>query len=219
MMFAGCKHSDAAINCLPLGDPQLAMQVIGGEAKLQVAAAADPSKDQIVGAEFVPLHEGDGIDLYLPQQGGHVSYLGARVTNLMSCGLTMRSSLFDIDDGNRVQYEERNTNLTPVGGMTAWGQPDPFDPSSYNNVPLCPDYLANDIVDRAYALEVSVTDRDGRNVKARLGRVVPRCREDDPRRRALCDCECRGHYYLGRCADFDGGAPGGPPDAATVDAR
>ena len=99
-----------------------------------------------------------------------------------------------------ISEEARDISLTPL--PTGWAEPNLADISSVANVPMCPDYHDESIVDAEYALEVRLTDRRGAALFGTVTRnIVPRCLEDDVYRAALCRCECRANYTLGSCSN------------------
>jgi hypothetical protein len=157
------------------------------------------------GGQFIELHDGDGLPLVTPPQGGHVSFVAARARNIdpfrVHISATLRSSRTTLI----IAEESRDITLTPQ--PDGWAQPNSADISSAANVPLCPDYHDESIVDTDHTLEVRLVDMRGPTLGGMAVRtVVPRCLESDPYRNALCRCECRANYTLGSCADpFEAG--------------
>jgi hypothetical protein len=151
---------------------------------------------------------GDGmpIDLTFPIQGGHVLFVGARIKNLGACSDALSATLRDPMTQQILAFENRSVDfpLAASGG----GTPELTDVSSLANVPACPDTAARDVVDTDWVLEVAVTDKQKR--VARSSKTVrPRCSQPDPAARAMCECECRGDYFLGKCGRMDAGITDG----------
>jgi hypothetical protein len=149
---------------------------------------------------FVELRDGDALPLVIPPQGGQVSFVAARARNIDPCHVRIAATLRTTAQMLIVAEEGRDITMHPVPG--GWAEPNLVDISSVANVPLCPDYHEQSIVDVAYLLEVHLVDSRGEAFAGTAVRtVVPRCLEDDPFRNALCRCECRGNYTLGSCAN------------------
>jgi hypothetical protein len=152
------------------------------------------------GGEFVELHDGDALPLVTPPQGGHVSFVGARARNIDPCHVHISATLRSLTTALIVTEESRDISMTPE--PDGWAEPNLVDISSVANVPMCPDYHDEAIVDTEYGLEVRLVDSRGASFGGTVDRnVVPRCLEDDAYRNALCRCECRANYTLGSCAD------------------
>lgn len=172
------------------GDPAAGVEVVPG---LVVADA------------FSPLHDGDAVPLVTPPQGGHVAFVAARARNVAPCGLSLKATLRSPRTGLIAAEEERTIDYAPIPGSGGWAEPALDDITNVANVPTCPDYGAESVVDEPYTLEVTVTDRQGRVGKASLS-VVPRCEQSEAYDIVACRCECSADYVLGRCGDpIDGG--------------
>ena len=142
------------------------------------------------------------VDLIFPIQGGHVIFVGARIRNLGACGDTLSATLRNPTTGEIFAFENRSVDFTV--GDSDGGTPDLSDTSSLANVPACPDNSARDVADTDWVLEVTVTDKQKR-VATATRHVQPACRQADANARALCACECRAEYFLGKCGRADGG--------------
>ncbi len=145
---------------------------------------------------FKEVHAGDTIPLEPPPQGGYVFYVGARVRNLDACGVELRGTLRDPDNGNQVGYDARTTNLLATGN--GWGQPDPGDNANVANVNGCPDYGPKDVQGQPYQLEMEVVDRNQRSAKVTVT-TVPSCQFQNNLVQTDCLCTCSAHYCLGKC--------------------
>ena len=158
----------------------------------------------VLEGHFAELQEGGALPLETPPQGGHVSFVGARATNLDPCGVKLKATLRSRTSGQIAAEEERKVTFAVEGPD---GSVEPMLSAIANaaNVPACPDYFGESIVDVPHDLEVRVIDRGGRT--ATVTRVVvPRCQQTDPSELALCRCECTADYFVGRCAHLlDGG--------------
>jgi hypothetical protein len=158
-----------------------------------------------MGGQFVELHDGDPLPLVTPPQGGHVSFVAVRARNVDPCRARITARLRSPRSGQILAEESRDISLTeqPDG----WAVPNLADISSVANVPMCPDYHDEPVVDAAYTLEVRLEDSRGPATAGMSQRtVVPSCLESDAYLNALCRCECKARYTLGACADpLDGG--------------
>jgi len=160
--------------------------------------------------------DGGTISLMQPLQGGRVLFVGARVTNVDACGLTLTGALRD-ETTQQVRFDTRTINLIPTGD--GWGATGVLDASvaglisNFSNVPVCPnEWSTTDVDGHSYGLEVTVEDRNGRMLLKKM-RVTPVCGE--PANAADCVCICRAGYVLGsNCpALADGGDGGGDAGA------
>jgi hypothetical protein len=150
----------------------------------------------------IPIDEGADVALVFPPQGGRVTFVGARMTNVDPCYMNITGALRD-PTSNAVRVDKRTVNLTPVGDGVH-GAPNDADISSFANVPTCPNQWASiDLYDQTFQLEFSVTDRNGKTAKKTI-HVVPRCAEPD--KEVECRCICEAGYVLGRpCTPHDAG--------------
>ncbi|MBK7862173.1 MAG: hypothetical protein IPJ65_26875 [Archangiaceae bacterium] len=111
---------------------------------------------------------GDELFVQVPPQGGHVAYVGAKVTNFEGCRLELRASLYPPDSGSLAAEEKRRVDLTVDGAS------DPSDPANFANVPVCPNYGTRDFPGLPWVLVVEAKQRDGRSVSV-TRTVVPSC--------------------------------------------
>jgi hypothetical protein len=160
--------------------------------------------------EFVELHDGDALPLVAPPQGGHVSFVAARATNVDPCRVQITATLRSPRSMRIITEESRTIALRPL--PTGWAEPNLTDISSVANVPMCPDYHDESIVDTDYTLDVRLSDGRGSALSGMaLRAVVPRCLEEFTYLNALCRCECRANYTLGSCANpLDAALESGP---------
>ena len=56
-----------------------------------------------------------------------------------------------------------------------------------------------DLYDRAFVLEVTVTELRSRRVGTVRRRAIPSCRQSDAAAQKLCQCECAAGYTIGKC--------------------
>jgi hypothetical protein len=147
-----------------------------------------------------PLAMGDSVALLFPPQGGRVVFAGVRARNLDPCGAYLIGSMRDLVT-QQITVDSRTINLRTA--EDGWGQSPESDVSSFANVPLCPNqWSKTDIYGTTYALDVTLRDREGRQVTKSIN-VVPSCAEPD--NAAECACICRGGYVLGE--QCEAGAP------------
>ena len=177
-----------------------------GDASMQPALeviALDTSGD-LSPLTSSPVKDGGTIALLLPPQGGRVIFAGVRATNLDACGVQLDGALRD-ETTKQVRLDQRTINLVPSGD--GWGQSNTDDPSTFANVPVCPnEWSKTNLYGTEYQLEMSVTDKNGRTASLAL-EVTPTCAE--PQNLAQCLCICQGGYVLGQSCAPDGGADGG----------
>jgi hypothetical protein len=165
-----------------------------------------------------PIGDGDDVALILPPQGGRVSFIGIRATNLEACGLQLIGAIRDLSS-RRVMVDGRTLNLNATGdgwGTTGTASTDLSDVASisnFANVPICPNQWADtDAFDQPFEIEVRLTDKSGRKA-TKTARVVPRCAE--AKNRDECLCICKRGYVLGQvCAPSDAGSDAALPDAS-----
>jgi hypothetical protein len=174
-----------------VGDSSVAVEVLPGISQ---------------GGRFVELRDGDPLPLVTPPQGGHVSFVATRARNVDPCHARISATLRSPRSGQIAQQESRDISLMPT--PDGWAEPNLGDISSVANVPLCPDYGVEPIVDAAYALELGLVDTRGASLGGTVVRtVVPSCLQTDPFDNALCRCECKANYMLGGCANpFEAGS-------------
>jgi hypothetical protein len=145
-----------------------------------------------------PLADGGTISLMQPPQGGQVLFVGARVTNVDSCGLQITGALRD-EKTEQVRFDKRSINLIPTGD--GWGVTGTIGAnvegliSNFSNVPVCGNsWSTTDVDGHEYGLEVTITDRGGRTLLKKI-HVTPECNE--PSSAANCVCICRAGYVAG----------------------
>jgi hypothetical protein len=163
-----------------------------------------------------PIGEDASVPIVTPPQGGRIVLVGVRATNVDGCGLDLTGALRD-PQTQQVTFERRTVDLTPTGdGWGASGSVNrsmPSQISNFANVPVCPnEWSMSDIYDHTYRLEVTIRDRQGRELTKKID-VTPRCAAIDAQG---CSCLCMAGYVLGQsCAeggteDGDAGAQGDP---------
>ena len=151
-----------------------------------------------LGADYkaAPISDGASVALLFPPQGGRVVFVGVRATNLDPCGVKLAGAMRDVTS-KQVRIDTRTINLEAAGD--GWGQSSADDIASYANVPMCPNqWSATNIYGTEYEVEVTLTDRDKREVTKTI-HVTPACAE--PALFAECSCICKGGYVLGETCD------------------
>lgn len=168
-----------------MGDPALAIEIVPG--------VADEGK-------FAELRDGDPLPLVTPPQGGHVSFVGVRARNVDACHAKITARILSIQSGLIAAEEARDIRLAPA--TDGWAEPNFSDISSVANVPMCPDYHDESIVDTSYTLVVRLEDSRGSMFAGEAKRtVIPSCLQSADYEKARCMCECKARYVLGACAD------------------
>ena len=168
-----------------------------------------------VAGHSAPVKDGGDVAVVFPPQGGRVIFVGARVTNVDPCGAKLSGALRDLATG-QVRVDIRTVNLVPTSD--GFGGTLDVDISTFSNIPVCPNqWASDDVFDKPYELEVTVTDKTGRRGTQKV-KVIPRCAEPD--RATECRCICRKGYILGSACtpEVDAGADAAPdaaPDAAS----
>lgn len=200
-------------------DPPTAAQDAGPPSVCPTGFLGDPQKDPVIevhairadGTDVV-LNEGDDLALLLPPQGGRVSFVGVRATNLDGCGVQVTGALRD-PLTNQIRVDGRTVNLNREAdgwGTTGSGAnlEDPGGVPNYSNIPLCGnDWADQDVYDKPFALEVLVEDRRKKSVSVKMT-VTPRCSEVGDKRSA-CLCLCKKGYVLGDLCNEDAGVTDG----------
>ncbi len=159
-----------------------------------------------VAGQFVELHDGDPLPLVTPPQGGHVSFVFVHARNVDPCRVHISAEVRSPRTSHIAAAESRDIVLAPRSD--GWAEPDLSDISSAANVPLCPDYGDEPIVDTMYTLTVRLQDSRGLPSGGESQRtVVPSCLETSIYENALCRCECQADYTLGKCANPIEGGP------------
>lgn len=154
---------------------------------------------------FVPVNDGDAVDLEFPVQGGHVLYVGAQILNMGGLHDDLLARLRDPTTNVILAEDRRRVDFVFDAGGS--GQTDLSDPANVANVPACPDFEPRPVLGTTWVLEVTVTDSRDAGGTVRHP-VTPVCRQLDAGPLALCECECAANFYLGKCG-ADGGVDGG----------
>ena len=148
---------------------------------------------------LVPVEEGATLELRLPPQGGFVLWIAPEVEGASSEQLEVHT-LVRSAATSFILAEERRS----VGGGTnesgIW-RVMPVGIRNVNNVPVCPNYGDELLVDTDVVLEVTVQDLDV--VPVRRGKLSLRVRLTCPTGSKACPCECSVGYALGGCPDLD----------------
>src|SRR4051812_21882609 len=128
---------------------------------------ADSDVMRVVPAEFVAentplkmLVDGDDVELRTPPQGGHILTISAKVKNFPGLAALLRATVRDAKTSVIVAEESRTVAMLDVPGEPGFKQPNLASTSQASQVPVCPDYGENDVVDREFSLEVQVTTLD-----------------------------------------------------------
>ncbi len=153
-----------------------------------------------------PLVEGSSLPLVFPIQGGFVSFVGVRATNVDACGATITGALRDLAT-QEVRLDSRTVNLEPVGGgWSTTGVSGSATSANFANIPLCPnEWSSTNVYGNLYGLEVTLQDARGRKVTQKI-HVTPQCAEASMLDNCLCNCQ-KG-YVLGQaCSAAASGDP------------
>ena len=169
LLFAIACERDAGNACVAVGDPRLAIELL-------------PVAVNDAGA-LVPLHDGDGLLLQKPPQGGYVIYAGAAARNLQACGAQVTAYLIDRASGKPLtNLDQRKTDFTVENGGYF------FTSSPYSqtpNIPACPDALRVGVLGADATLHVEVLDAQSRSAAVEV-RVHAACPAGDVK----CPCLC-----------------------------
>jgi hypothetical protein len=191
---AGCSASVAPGSDEPCPAGFLGSRAAAPDFDIQVLLADDT---------VATIQDGGTAPMLVPPQGGRVIFAGVRATNVDGCGLQLTGALRDLSTG-RVTLDSRTINLTAVGD--GWGASAAASESTsaaigaFSNVPVCPnEWSATDLFGHAYGLEVTVVDREKRQLTKKI-QVTPECGQPDDVEQ--CMCICRAGYVLGQaCGD------------------
>jgi hypothetical protein len=180
LTLTGCGEADSttATPCAPVGGPGAAPAILevlenDGRGALSVVAPDGP------------------VNLRLPFQGGHVLFVGARVTGLCPTGLVVSGRVVDPASGEVVSVDNRS-GVTLVERGDGTMAPDPEDLSAVANIALCPETTGQQAIEgTTLTLELRVSDAQGRQADTTLT-VVPTCAGIvDVADRESCTCECK----------------------------
>jgi len=170
--------------------------------------ASPPELDILVlqaGDKLATVDDGGTVPMILPPQGGRVIFVGVRATNVDGCGLQLTGALREEsgqgDGGRQVRFDSRTVDLIATDG--GWGASGTGAVSSaisnFANIPVCPnEWSATDIYDNPYGLEVTIVDREKRQLTKKIV-VTPECGE--PANVGECRCICRAGYVLGQLCE------------------
>ncbi len=212
-LLAGCPKSE---------DPETPDGGFDAASICPTGFLGDPSKEPVVELRAlkadgtdVPIGEGDDLAILFPPQGGRVSFVGVRATNIDGCAVQIIGALRD-PISKQVRFDGRTVNLRrePDGwGTTGRGSKTKIEDSDeigeYSNIPLCPNQWAeDDIFDKPYDLEIEIIDRFQKVRVLKKISVIPRCAEPGPKETA-CRCLCRKGYVLGELCGEDAGVEAG----------
>ncbi len=150
----------------------------------------------------VRVAQGDMVQMLFPPQGGRVVFVGVDATNVDGCALQLTGAIRDLKT-QEVRVDSRTINLIPTGGGRGvsgkTGESVAAAIANFANVAVCPnEWSATNLYGTLYGLEVTVKDREGRQLTKKL-EVTPVCGE--PARAAECECICQGGYVLGQPCD------------------
>lgn len=216
LVLAGCPGGGDATPGVDAG-PE------AGPADCAAGYLGDPSKDiqlelralRADGTD-VALNDGDDLAIVFPPQGGRVSFIGVRATNLNGCGVQVLGALRDLGsrqvrtDGRTVNLQKEPDGWGTTGQGTTTNIADSAAIGDYSNVPVCPNEWADvDIFDQTFELEVQVKDRSKKSA-TKVIKVTPRCSEPGAKATA-CRCLCKHGYVLGESCGEDAGVPEGGP--------
>jgi hypothetical protein len=178
-------EGDAEDPCTPLG---------GADTEPAVVALVENDAN----GGFLELRDGGEVHLQQPLQGGHVIYVGARVTGLCADSVMVTGRILDATTGEPIAHEtRRGFGLVPQGDGT--GLSAPLDLGAVANVALCPPPITGLVVaGTRFRLEVEISDADGRAAVA-SATVTAVCGQADAAARAYCACECSAAGADGAC--------------------
>ena len=173
----GEAGSATATPCAPAGGPGAAPAIV------------EVLENDGLGALSVVAPDGP-VNLRPPFQGGHVLFVGARVTGLCPTDLVVSGRVVDPATGEVVSRDARG-GVTLVERGDGTMAPDPQDLSAVANIVLCPETTGlRDIEGTTLTLELRVSDAQGRQADTTLT-VVPTCGGlVDVTARETCTCEC-----------------------------
>jgi len=152
-------------------------------------------------AEETPLQllsDHDPIVVRYAPQGGHVMWIGARISGLPPGPARLRAMLLDPETLAVFVEDDRRVELVPTADGSGEVEPDLSTSASFAHLVACPNYGSRPVEGVEWALYVEVADSDDeQRVGSTLLRVVPAC-APGPRFES-CQCECSPDYFLGKC--------------------
>lgn len=205
VMLAGCPGpvvpEDMGIGCTGayLGDPERPMEL----------------ELFYLGSDLLPhdLPACGPLDIVAPPQGGFVTFVGVRATNLDPCNAKMAAGLRDPRDQSLLGLEARSTIFAPIAGRPGWGATSAGGDSENGyryvaNIPACPNMSSDehprDIPQEVTLVDILITDQRGKKAEI-VVRAVPRCAQATVAARAFCNCSCQANYTGGKCTTNGGG--------------
>lgn len=142
---------------------------------------------------------GDLLDLVRPPQGGFVAFVGARAEGLGEDMVEMHARLRD-RFGSMVAEDVRMVSLLADPGDPKIAIPDLQSYLNVANLTLCPTASTTDRNGEKLTLEMTITEVQSRRSGSGAQVTTLTCRQTDPAELRLCQCECEGNYFLGKCA-------------------
>jgi hypothetical protein len=144
----------------------------------------------------VPL--GAELDLVKPPQGGFVVFIGARVQHLLEDTVELRGRLRDAA-GEILAEDSRTILMQAPADDPAASVPDLNSYFNVSNIAVCPSASPTDRHNLPLTVEVVVTELKSRRTGTGTVQTTLVCRQTDPTQLKLCQCECAGGYFLGKC--------------------
>ncbi|MGO9836397.1 MAG: hypothetical protein ACLP1X_19525 [Polyangiaceae bacterium] len=199
LLLTSVLQSSACSPAPPAGAAGCAAGFLGSD--------ASPPEFQIIALQagdiISTVDDGGTVEMLLPPQGGRVIFVGVRATNIDGCGLQLTAALRDESNGE-VRPDSRTIDLLVEDG--GWGASGTGAVSTaisnFSNIPVCPnEWSATNIYGNRYGLEVTVQDREGRELTHKIV-VTPECGQ--PANLAECLCICKAGYVLGQSCDDAG---------------
>ncbi len=139
-----------------------------------------------------PIVCGETIDMLTPPQGGRVSFIGLRVTNMSACGVKVTSQISEVNGGGS-QEDSRTVDLEAL--EDGWAGSKDGLITTFSHLTMCPnEWSSSDIFDTEYELRVTVTDKAGRQASSTMN-ITPTCGEPD--KLESCKCLCGAAYEPG----------------------
>ncbi|MEK6609109.1 MAG: hypothetical protein AABZ30_15735 [Myxococcota bacterium] len=186
------ESADAAVDAPPC-------EVILGDLAAEPQAVVELRGE---GGTPMPLEDGDDVPLIRPPQGGHVVFIGARITNFCGNNAQLRGWVRHASDGNLVAFEGRTLDFNPIKGDEAWGRPSYAGIAGVTNVPVCPNNTGRPLLGGPVLISAEIADRQGRIVASPEIAVNLVCTQESKDCRGLCTCECDENYDLGNGCDL-----------------
>lgn len=148
--------------------------------------------------EITLLADGDPVVLRYALQGGHVIWVGARVSGLAPGPARIDSKLIDPETSEVLVHDWRTIPMAEAPDGSGELVPDSTDSVSFSHLLACPNYGTRPVEGVEWILKVEIADpKDLSRTASASVRVIPVCAQGS--RHENCVCECSPGYTFLKC--------------------